>query len=164
MNSLVVVGIGNPYRRDDGVGPAVLHRLTGRVPVGTFLAESDGEPAALIELWDGARLTVVIDAVHTPAGPRHAPLPGRVYRLGVHHPGYRAGAASSHAVDLGEAVGLARVLGRLPQRMLLYGIEAGAVGFGVGLTPAVARAADRVAAEVSELLAAEAARIRDGVA
>lgn len=164
MSNVVVIGIGNPYRRDDGVGPAVLELLRAGGPTGALLAESDGEPAALIELWDGAPLALVVDAVHTPADSRHAGQPGRVHRLGVHHPAYRAGAASSHGVDLGEAVDLARVLGRLPRRMLLYGIEAGEVGFGVGLTPAVARSAERVAAEIKALLAAEFARIAPEVA
>jgi hydrogenase maturation protease len=160
----VVIGVGNPFRRDDGAGPAVLDRLAGRVPAGVYLAESDGEPSALIELWDGARLAVVVDAVRGPTGPRHAARPGRVHRLGVHHPAYRPGAASSHGVHLGEAVDLARELGRLPERMLLYGIEAGQVGFGVGLSRAVAASADRVAAEIREMVAAEAARCRDEVA
>jgi hydrogenase maturation protease len=164
MNALVVIGVGNPYRRDDGVGPAVLDLLRVGAPTGALLAESDGEPSALIDLWDGARLAIVVDAVHAPAGPRHASIAGRVHRLGVHHPSYRAHAASSHGVDLGEAVDLARALGRVPRRMLLYGIEAAEVGFGEGLSPAVAAAARRVAVEIRELLAVETARIRNEVA
>ena len=29
---VVVIGVGNEFRRDDGAGPAVIRRLCGRVP------------------------------------------------------------------------------------------------------------------------------------
>jgi hypothetical protein len=51
-NDVVVIGVGNPYRRDDGVGPAVIERLRRQGLDGVTLAESDGEAAALIMLWE----------------------------------------------------------------------------------------------------------------
>lgn len=156
---VVVIGVGNPYRRDDGFGPAVVTLLRGRRLPGVELAESDGEMGALIELWTGAALAVVVDAVR--AQPSR---PGRVHRLSAHHPAYLSGytrssvAASTHGVDLGEAVELARVLDRMPDRLLLFAAEVAEVGFGVGLTPAVAAAASAVAAEVAELVAVEVAQ------
>ena len=46
---MVVIGVGNEYRRDDGVGPAVVALLQARdLPASTY-AESDGEPIGLIE-------------------------------------------------------------------------------------------------------------------
>lgn len=148
----VVIGVGNPYRRDDGVGPAVVSLLRKRRLPGVELAESDGELGALIDLWMGASLAVVVDAIR--ARPSH---PGRVHRLSAYHPaaGRTSAAASTHGVDLGEAVALARALDRMPQRLLLFAVEAAEVGFGQGLTPAVADAAAAVAAEVAELVAME---------
>lgn len=153
---VVVIGVGNPYRRDDGLGPAVVSLLRERdLGSGVELAESDGELSALIELWMGASLAVVVDAIRTLQN-----HPGRVHRLSAHHPaaGRSAAAASTHGVDLGEAVALARALDRMPQRLLLFAVEAAEVGFGQGLTPAVADAAAAVAAEVAELVAMEASR------
>jgi hydrogenase maturation protease len=144
---IVIIGVGNEYRQDDGVGPVVLQRLRGFDLNAVALADSDGEPASLIELWDGADLAIVVDAVQA-----HG-LPGRIYRLGLHHPaGMQTRAASSHAVSLGEAVRLARVLGRMPQRLLLYGVQTAVVEPGVGLTPAVAAAADQVVTEIADLI------------
>jgi hydrogenase maturation protease len=160
---VVVIGVGNPYRRDDGVGPVVVSLLRDRGLPGVELAESDGEPTRLIELWTGASLAVVVDAVLT--RPAH---PGRVHRLSAYHPAFAARsreagaaagipgagipAASSHGVSLGEAVDLARALDRMPDRLLLLAVEAGDVGFGLGLTPPVAGAALAVADEVCELV------------
>jgi hydrogenase maturation protease len=144
----VVVGIGNPYRRDDGVGPAVVALLRDRRLSGVELAESDGELGSLIELWMGASLAVVVDAVRT-----RPCRPGRIHRIAAHHPAMAgATAASSHGVDLGEAVRLARALDRMPQRLLLFAIEAGDTGFGTGLSPEMAGAAAAVADEIAELV------------
>jgi hydrogenase maturation protease len=141
----VVIGIGNPYRKDDGVGPAVVELLRNRGQQNATLVESDGEAAALIALWDRQRLAILVDAIQ--ADPPH---PGRVHRLVVPRPAAeRARAASSHGSDLGDAVELARELDRLPGRMVVFGIEAADVTFGVGLTPAVATAAFRVADEIA---------------
>ncbi|MEU0560331.1 hydrogenase maturation protease [Dactylosporangium sp. NPDC006015] len=137
---VVVIGVGNPFRRDDGAGPAVIERLRLAGLPGVDLAESDGEPGTLITLWEQRRLAVVVDTVHT----SHAPA-GHVHRrLMARRPSGPGGSTSSHAMDLGDAVALARELDRLPDRMLLLGIEAAGTGYGTGLTPAVAAAVDRV--------------------
>jgi len=57
---------------------------------------------------------------------------------------------SSHAFGLASAVSLARVLGRLPRSLTIYGIEGADFEHGADLTPAVRVAVDRV---VSEILA-----------
>src|SRR5690606_9476655 len=118
---IVVIGVGNPYRRDDGAGPAVIDGLRRRHLSTVELAECDGEPTRLLDLWTGAELAVVVDAVR--AEPAR---PGSVHRRSVWHPSFgRAGCATSHAVELGDAVALAAALDRLPTRMLLYLVEAG---------------------------------------
>jgi len=142
---MIVIGVGNPYRRDDGVGPAVVDLLRARSLSGLTLATSLGGTDELIDLWSGQDLVIVVDAVRS--RPAH---PGRVHRLAVPHlGGERARAASSHGIDLGQAVELARELGRLPERLVLYAVEAAELGHGVGLSPAVADAAERLADEIA---------------
>ncbi len=159
MGRTVVIGVGNPYRCDDGVGPAVLELLVARGVPEVLLAASLGDTAELIELWDGARLAIVVDALRV-----ESPHPGRVHRVVVRDPpGGHGGAASSHAMDLGEAVELARVLGRMPAELVLYVIEVSRVGYGEGLSSAVDAAARRVARDVAtELASAKASRRNDG--
>jgi hydrogenase maturation protease len=142
---MIVIGVGNPFRHDDGVGPAVVDLLRDKTLPGVALATSLGETDDLIDRWDGYGLVVLVDAVR--AWPAH---PGRVHRLAVPHAGgERARAASSHGIDLGQAVELARELGRLPERLVLYAVEAADVGHGVGLSAAVAEAAERLADEIA---------------
>ncbi len=140
----VVIGVGNAYRNDDGLGPAVLDGLRAAGVPADVLAGSFGETAELIELWHGAGLAIVVDAVRVADG-----QPGRVHRLVVHERvSSRIRPASSHGLDFGEAVELARVLGRLPERLVLYAVEVADVGYGDGLSPAVAHAAAHVVDEI----------------
>ena len=48
---VVVIGVGNEFRRDDGVGLRVLETLRPLVPDTVRLVASDGEPVRLIEEW-----------------------------------------------------------------------------------------------------------------
>lgn len=142
-----VIGIGNGYRRDDGVGPAVVALLRRRYLPGVRLADCDGETGRLLDLWHGADLAIVVDAVRV----RH-PKPGRIHRRSLRHPAVAGRPTSSHGADLGTAVELARALDRLPELLLLYAVEVEDTSFGLGLSPAVAAAADRLAAEIAALL------------
>jgi hydrogenase maturation protease len=151
---VVVIGVGNEFRRDDGAGPQVVARLRDRAPGLVRLELSDGEPVRLIEAWAGAELAVVVDAVR--ADPAHA---GRIHRIVIDHehagPGQNV---SSHGLGLAEAVGLARALDLMPGRLIVHAVEAADFGFGLGLTPAVAAAVDALAEAVLADLAAAGPR------
>ncbi len=72
----------------------------------------------------------------TGSTPRAARSPPRVFR------------GSTHALGLGEAIELARALGRLPGRLLVYGVEGADFGTGEGLSPAVTAALGPLADEL----------------
>jgi hydrogenase maturation protease len=157
---VVVIGVGNEFRRDDGAGPQVLALLRDQVADCVQLVLCDGEPARLIEAWAGASLAVVVDAV------RADPVtPGRIHRLVLDEADADEADAdqadaeelrpvSSHGLGLGAAVGLARALDLMPGRLVVHAVEAEEFGFGVGLTPAVEAAADALAAAILRDLAA----------
>jgi hydrogenase maturation protease len=150
--SAVVIGVGNPYRSDDGVGPNVVNLLRDKELRGAALECSLGETADLIECWAGAPLAILVDAIR--ARPAH---PGRIHHLvvpDVHTERIRA--ASSHGIDLGEAIELARVLDRLPGRLELFAVEVDNVDLGLGLSAPVTAAARRVAQEIHAMLTAPA--------
>lgn len=138
----VVIGVGNEFRRDDGVGPAVARALAAS---GVRTEISDGDPVRLMEAWEGAEFVVIVDAVRcTPA------LPGRWHRTTLPH---TIPAASSHGFGVPEAVELAEALDRRPEHLVIYAVEVADVGFGTGLSPAVA-------AVVTPLTAAVRAELR----
>ncbi|MFF7311676.1 hydrogenase maturation protease [Streptomyces sp. NPDC008137] len=148
---IAVIGVGNEFRRDDGVGWAVAARLRERAesrafPPGTVVATCDGDPVRLIGLWEGAGLAVVVDAAH--AEPGH---PGLVHRIELDAERLeQSPATSSHGLGLGEAVELARVLGRLPGRLVVYAVEGADASLGSGLTPAVEGVVEPLVASVED--------------
>jgi hydrogenase maturation protease len=135
-----VLGIGNAWQGDDAAGLVAAERLRERVPDGVDVRILEGEPASLLDAWDGADDVLLVDAV------RSGSAPGTVHRLDASDRPLPATltAASTHTLGVGEAVELARALGRLPRRIVLYGIEAERVAAGADLTPSVAEAVDEV--------------------
>ena len=146
---MLVIGIGNTMRRDDGVGILVVERLAVAIaPHAADIVTMDGESTRLIEAWAGADRAVVVDAM------RGGESAGSVRRIEVGRdalPSWAVGASSHHA-GLAEAVDLGRALDRLPAHLVIYGVEAHDVSPGEGLSPAVENAmpdlVQRLAAEV----------------
>jgi hydrogenase maturation protease len=142
--SVVVIGVGNEFRRDDGAGLAVIDQLRDLAPAGVGLVVTDGEPTRLIEAWTGTALAVVVDAVR--AEPPH---PGRIHRFVVDRPGASVTRpASSHGFGLDDAIALALALDRMPGRLIVHAIEAADLTQGTGLTPAVAEAVSLAVAAI----------------
>jgi hydrogenase maturation protease len=144
--SSVVVGIGNAFRGDDGVGLRVVEALRGRAGSGVRIVACEEEPSRLIDAWDGATATVIVDAVASGG------TPGAIHRFDASEEPIPTGEfrSSTHAFSLGETIEVARALGRLPARVIVYGIEGSDFTAGNELTDAVATAIDGVAAAVLE--------------
>ncbi|WP_170168849.1 hydrogenase maturation protease [Rhodovulum iodosum] len=128
------IGVGNPFRRDDGVGPWVADELARR---GHRALTHGGDGAGLIELFRGRGAVTLIDATETGAAPgtiltldaAAGPVGGTRFRR------------STHSFGLAEAVETARLLGLLPPRLSILGIEGADFAPGEGLSPAVSTAA-----------------------
>ncbi len=135
--SLVVIGVGNPMRRDDGVGAAAIALLEqaefGRNSDAVELVLLDGEPTRLIEAWRGRRRAIVIDAT------RAGVDAGAIHRVDVAVeplPDWTT-TGSSHSAGIAEAVALAKALDSLPDELVVFGIEPADLSMGEGLSPAV---------------------------
>ncbi|RMI33546.1 hydrogenase maturation protease [Nocardia stercoris] len=144
----VVIGVGNDYRRDDGVGPAVARRLEALGLPGVLVTVCDGEPTGLLELWDGAELAIVVDAVRCEPA-----TPGRVWRTSVDALRGHTTATSSHALGIPDALPLGRLLGRVPRELVVIAVEAASLDLGAGLS-------EPVAAAVPEVISAIRAELR----
>lgn len=145
-----IIGIGNAYRGDDGVGPIVTHYLRTYLEHATIY-EASGEGAELMELWKGVETVFLIDAVASGGEP------GTIYRFEAHAAPLPAQFFhySTHQFSVAEAIELARVFGELPSRLIIYGIEGNTFDFGAPLSVAVEQSAhqvvERICAECREL-------------
>jgi hydrogenase maturation protease len=143
---VVVIGIGNRYRRDDGVGPAIATAVYTRAVPGVRILNDVGDPCCILDAWADARLAVVVDAaVATPS------VPGRIHRCTINQL-QGASAVSSHGVHIATVLALGQAVDRMPADMVLFAIEVSETGYGVGLSPRVAAAIPHaVGAVMSEI-------------
>ena len=131
---------------DDAAGPVVIDRLADRVPQSVALVESVGDATHLLETWRDAGLAVIVDAVVSGG------VAGSIQRIdGMQGFPSAWRSASTHLVGLAEAIDLGDAVGVLPAAMVIYGIEIDRVEPGVGLSSAVDKAVDEVAASIVQL-------------
>jgi hydrogenase maturation protease len=150
----LVIGLGNPYRQDDGAGIAVLDRLRQARVADLDIVEESGEPASLVERWTGRSLVMLVDAIASGA------RPGTVQRMDCGAAAWHAtgnlSAMSSHGLGVAEAIDLGRALDRLPARLVAFGIESADLSQGQGLSASVAAAVGSVV----EAIVSEARAVR----
>jgi hydrogenase maturation protease len=124
------IGVGNEYRQDDGVGLFIARHLGLLHLPGARTTETQRDATRLMDLWIGAEIVFVFDAVFSGAAS------GAVYRLdAVNKPlADDLFQLSTHRLGIVEAVELSRTLNQLPAELVLYGIEGLNFGQGQGLS------------------------------
>jgi hydrogenase maturation protease len=144
---ILVIGIGNEYRSDDGAGLVVARGLRAKNLPGMLIIESSGDGAALMEAWKAAASVILIDAAAS------GKAPGTIHRFDALTQPMPTGFSfhSTHAFGVAEAIGLAQALQQLPSRLMVYAIEGKNFTAGVGLSPRVAKAVQKVIAQISLL-------------
>ena len=149
---VVVASLGNPWRRDDGVGPAVTERArqmaSGPSPWTDLGALED--PFDLLGRWDDAELAVVVDATRSGTAAGTVTL-FELDRDAADGPGLpHERATSTHGVDVADVHRLARAVGRCPARTVVVGVEGEDFDSGWGLSPMVELAVEHAARAVLE--------------
>lgn len=153
---VLVAGVGNVLRGDDGFGIEVLARLAGELEgrPGITLFESGIAGISLVqELLAGYDALIVLDAVDRGAAP------GTLFvlepDLDALATGPRPRAVDLHQADPHEVLRMAAALGALPERgVWIIGCQAAECDeLGAGLSPPVAAQVTAAAARVEEILA-----------
>lgn len=150
---VLVLGIGNPLRSDDGVGPRLVTALADHpLPAGVEITDGATAGLDLALLLADRRAVLVVDAVEGPWPP------GTVVRLDGGELGGGALGASAHEAGVGDAIEVVRRLGRGPAEVVLVGVVAASLEPGDELTPAVAAAMPELRSRVLAELATLAGR------
>ncbi len=144
MDDLVIVGVGNPDRGDDGVG-LVVAGIAGAI-LGVRVRTAI-DPFDIVDAWGFADVAVVVDAT------RGASAPGVVTTFDVAVDPFPKvfPASSTHGLGVADAVALGKALGRMPRRLVVVGVE-GETFDGSGLSPVVADAVDAAVGRVLEVM------------
>ena len=151
-NSACVVGIGNPDCGDDSVGPEVIDRLENPEPDCVIKLKASGETAGLIEILSANKAVILIDAMAA------CTEPGTIHRFDASQdplPSELFSNYSTHSMGVDQAIEMARVLGDLPDTIIVYGIEGLNFNPGDSMSPEVLNnlkeLTNRIAKEISEL-------------
>jgi hydrogenase maturation protease len=152
--SYLVIGLGNEFRCDDGCGPLVARLINQEHCPGVRVMQPLVDGTGMVMEWNGVDVAFVIDSVRSGAAP------GKVYRfepLVETVPERVFQPTSTHRLSITQIVRLAQALRRLPQRLIVYGIEGTNFAHGTDMTSAVVQAArhvaERIASEVSQFAA-----------
>lgn len=146
-----IIGCGNADRGDDAAGILVARRLR---ELGLDSIEHAGDGFALLELWHGSENVVLVDAVLSGAAPGTV----SVWDPGSEPLKIQDCYCSTHGFGPVEAIEIGRALGRLPQRIRVYGIEAAQFEQGSAAGPEVLKAVDRLVGELARTASTFVAR------
>ncbi len=158
MERILVAGIGNVLRRDDGFGPAVIQALekaAGLPPEVKTIEVGIGGLGLVLELLDGYETLVMVDAVDRNG------LPGSLYLLepvvpdlaALSDPGSHDLGTDMHQIGPGKALIMARALGVLPKTVRIVGCQPGETeDFSLELSRPVQQAVDAAAKMILEFV------------
>lgn len=120
QKSILIVGIGNPYRCDDGIGPLIAKHLGNMIPEKVDVLSDIKDGLSLMDLWEKYDCVYLIDAV------KSGGAPGRMYRFDASTedlPHNFFTNYSTHSINIPEIIALAGNLNLLPEELIIYGVE-----------------------------------------
>jgi hydrogenase maturation protease len=150
--SLLVVGLGDVVRADDGLGPTAVARLCGRwlPPDGVRVIDGGTRGLALLSLLAEAEAVILVDAVSVPGQP-----PGSQVRLqGAAVAAAARSQLSPHQQAISEVLGALQLFDRLPKDLVLLGVVPESADLGFGCTPAVEGALEELLVHIRDEAAA----------
>jgi len=142
----VVIGLGNPFMKDDGVGILAAKELRHRdLGVGVLVYEYQTLELSLLWQFRGASRVIVVDAL------RSGVTPGTVSMFAITpREGPVLDLPSLHALQLYDMFDLANQAGMLPCPVTIVGVEPKDCSLGEGLTDDVAAAVPKAVELVIE--------------
>ncbi len=130
---MLVLGVGNPFRRDDGIGPAVIsHLQSDKALEGVDLLDGGTDGLSLLEYIKEYENALIVDAVEMGMVPGEV----RIFSPEEAKLTIRTDALSTHGFGLAEVIGLMETL-EITTNLCIIGIQAKDISFGEGLSPEI---------------------------
>ena len=145
-SNIVVLGIGNPLRRDDGLGIRIIGemRKDDRY-AGIEIIDGGTSPDLLSLLDENVGKLVIVDAL------RSGSKPGTIYRLEINESNIADdGPASVHGLGVLDSLKMMRKLGIRAPAVVIIGVEPADTSHGLHLSPEIEALLPQVLAKISE--------------
>lgn len=147
--SILVIGMGNPYRCDDGIGLQVAKNLSKILPEKVNVQTYNNCGLEIMDLWQKYDCVYLIDAVSTglkcdlSGSEAEEQRPGRLYRFDAVAkplPPIFSTKHSTHCFSIHETIALCKNLEMMPKKLIIYGIEGQSFHIGTELSEKVRQA------------------------
>jgi len=140
MNDTIIIGIGNDFRCDDAIGIITVKKLKEMNIPEIDLIEHNRDGAELMDIWNNYTNVFIIDAasMRNSAGSIH-----RIDALKNKLPN-EIGAYSTHLFSVAEAIETSKILGKLPEKFIIYAIEGKNFNLGTEVSKEVLKASNEV--------------------
>ena len=132
--SVLILGLGNPLRGDDGIGLRVIEALNRRgLPEGAAALDAGTGGLDLLQILEGWERAIIIDAADV------GREPGQFVRFTPDEARFVGSqdAMSPHNAGLAEVLALADAVGQPLPEMVIFGVQPARIGWGEGLSKAV---------------------------
>jgi len=143
---ILVCGVGNKLKRDDGLGPRIIEELENKVDQpGVDLADYGISGFKCALKLEGYQKVIFVDAISLPGS-----APGRLHRLKItkdklmRSPRLSDFSVSMHESDLERIMATAAVLNIYPDEVVIIGCEPADTAVGLGLSKPVEEAVPKV--------------------
>ena len=151
MNKIGVIGIGNPLRKDDGIGIILLERLMERknnLPKNIEFIDGGTGGMNLLHILARFRIALILDAVK---------FGGEVGEYKIFKPNETVNkryltSISTHGLDFLKIVNLSKDLGELPKELIIFGVQPKDVSNGVDLSPELQNKVDELLKILEKIL------------
>ena len=145
---IIVLGLGNLIRRDDGVGIHAVHQLLRDRCTPDCVEIIDGGTLGLqlLPAIEDATHLLAIDAINNGAPP------GTILRFDISEIDPLPGTPSVHQIGFSDLLAALRLLEKFPEQMILLGVQPAETGWGDTLSSTVQAALpDLIEAVIDEL-------------
>jgi hydrogenase maturation protease len=147
--NILLVGVGNVLMGDDGVGVRVVHEIERRfhLPEGVEVLDGGTSGLELLSYFSDREQVIIVDAVESGLPP------GTVVKVeGEDVPARFVTKISPHQLGISDVLAAARISGKLPEKMVLFGMEPKRVELRLDLSEEVGRNFERLVDTVRDEL------------
>lgn len=133
--NVLVLGIGNLLLQDEGAGVRVIEELEKKyeMPVGVELLDGGTSGIELLHYIEEKNVLILVDVV------RNGGSSGTTYRFeGEEVPALFQNKISPHQLGISDLLATARLIDKMPEKVVLFGIEPECIDTGLELTAEIA--------------------------
>lgn len=138
-----IIGVGNPLRKDDGIGILLLDQLkkeSDAFPSNVSFVDGGTGGMNLLHIFNRFDLVVILDAVHFQGNSGET----RFFSIEDIRSQKHISTVSTHNADLFEIIQIGQKLDECTEKIFVFGVQPLDVSFGEGLSEVVENQMDHI--------------------